>query len=50
MHSGPYTVGEGLSADGDYSSWKAHDRSMVITDINEVHNIARKLHHGDKEW
>lgn len=50
VYSGPYTDGEGLKADDDYSNWEAHDTSLVISDIKEIHDISRKLHHGDKEW
>ena len=50
VYSGPYTDGEGLPADGEYSGWEAHDPSLVISDIKKVHEIARKLHHGDQEW
>ena len=50
VYSGPYSDGDGLDVEGDYSSWEVKDQSKVITDISEVHNIARKLHHGDKEW
>ena len=50
VYSGPYTDGEGLAADGEYSGWEAHDPSLVISDIEKVHEIARKLHHGDQEW
>mmetsp|Transcript_2231 Transcript_2231/g.3056 ORF Transcript_2231/g.3056 Transcript_2231/m.3056 type:complete len:98 (+) Transcript_2231:311-604(+) len=33
VYSGAYTPGEGLPEDADYSSWAAHDPSLVITDI-----------------
>ena len=50
VYSGSYTDGEGLPADSDYSSWAAHDPSLVTMEISKVHDIVRKLHHGDKEW
>lgn len=50
VYSGPYSEGEGLPSDGNYSNWEVKDKSLVISDINEVHDIVRKLHHGDKEW
>lgn len=47
--SGPYTRGEGLAKDGDFS-YEVQDSSTVITDIAKVHAIASSLNDGSTEW
>ena len=42
MHSGPYTPGEGLSAEGDYS-YAVKDPSTLITGVTKMHEIAGAL-------
>ena len=49
VFSGPYTPGEGLPADGDYS-YLAGDSTQAITDIRRIHQIADELHNGSKIW
>jgi len=47
--SGPYTPGEGLPEDGDFS-YKVVDDEKVITDINKVHNVAYALFNKATDW
>ena len=49
VYSGAYTSGMGLSEEGDYS-YEAVDESAVITDITKVHDIARSIAQGSKDW
>jgi len=35
-YTGPYTPGEGIGKDGDYS-YKVQDSSTVVTDIAKIH-------------
>ena len=49
VFKGPYRVGEGLPADGDYS-FAPVDPGRVVTDISKVHEIAGKLYNGAKDW
>lgn len=47
--SGPYSAGEGLPADGDYSYQVSQD-DLVIRDIKKVHEVVSKLHNGETDW
>ena len=47
--SGPYTPGEGLADDGDYS-FSVADPSRVITEVGRMHELAGLLHGGSKDW
>ena len=47
--SGPYTPGEGLAEDGDYS-YAAADPSRVVTDVKRIHELAGMIYNGSQEW
>ena len=49
VYSGPYTPGEGIPFDGDYS-YRPIDPSRVIMDVKRIHEIAGKIYRGSKEW
>ena len=49
IHSGPYTHGEGLPFDGDFS-YEAIDQSRVIMDVTKIQEIAGKVCKGCNEW
>ena len=40
--SGIYDYGEGLPEDGDYN-YEASDTSLLISNISDVHDFARKI-------
>ena len=42
---GIYDYGEGLPEDGDYD-YEVNDSSLLVTDITEVHEMARKISQG----
>ena len=58
--SGPYTPGEGLPEEGDYSYaastkiyGKAHEKSEIgeaITDIDQVHHVAYFIVNKASDW
>lgn len=49
FYSGPYTAGQGLPTDGDYS-YEVLDSSKLTSDISKIHSIAGQLHNGSKDW
>ena len=45
---GPYSDGEGLESDGDFS-YSVVDASKAFTEINEVHKVAYAIVQGS-DW
>ena len=46
--SGPYEKGTGLVKDDwcDYDGYQVNDPTMLVNDVNKMHEIAGKLHSG----